>query len=578
MAPNLQLSIGQYSDKGRKDTNQDFHGVMTPQEPLLTLKGISIALADGISSSPVSRVAAESTIKSFLTDYYCTSESWSVKTSAYRVIAAINSWLHAQSRRGQNPYDKDKGYVCTLSVMVVKAATAHLFHIGDSRVYRLVGRSLEQLTQDHRLSVSSEQSYLARAMGMMNDIEIDYRAVPLAKGDIFLLATDGVYDHVGAKFIAATIKEHAGDLDAAARNIVAEAFAKGSADNLTVQIVRVDSLAPADAVSMMGQAAELPLPPMLQPRMVFDGYTIVRQIHANSRSHIFLAQDSETKAMVALKIPSVDLREDASYLKRFMMEEWVARRIDSAHVVKPCAPTRRRNFLYTVAEFVEGQTLAQWMIDNPNPDLHTVRDLIEQIARGLQAFHRREMLHQDLRPANIMIDRQGTVKILDFGSTRVSGVLEASPHLDGTEVLGTAQYTAPEYYLGEGGTRRSDLYALAAIAYHMLSGRLPYGGRVSAARSRAQQRKLRYESAVDENSSVPAWVDVVFEKALAINPKDRFSEVTELVYALRNPAELLATRKPRSLLERNPLLFWRMTTFVFGLTTLVLGAARMIGR
>ena len=578
MAPNLQLSIGQYSDKGRKDTNQDFHGVMTPQEPLLTLKGISIALADGISSSPVSRVAAESTIKSFLTDYYCTSESWSVKTSAYRVIAAINSWLHAQSRRGQNPYDKDKGYVCTLSVMVVKAATAHLFHIGDSRVYRLVGRSLEQLTQDHRLSVSSEQSYLARAMGMMNDIEIDYRAVPLAKGDIFLLATDGVYDHVGAKFIAATIKEHAGDLDAAARNIVAEAFAKGSADNLTVQIVRVDSLAPADAVSMMGQAAELPLPPMLQPRMVFDGYTIVRQIHANSRSHIFLAQDSETKAMVALKIPSVDLREDASYLKRFMMEEWVARRIDSAHVVKPCAPTRRRNFLYTVAEFVEGQTLAQWMIDNPNPDLHTVRDLIEQIARGVQAFHRREMLHQDLRPANIMIDRQGTVKILDFGSTRVSGVLEASPHLDGTEVLGTAQYTAPEYYLGEGGTRRSDLYALAAIAYHMLSGRLPYGGRVSAARSRAQQRKLRYESAVDENSSVPAWVDVVFEKALAINPKDRFSEVTELVYALRNPAELLATRKPRSLLERNPLLFWRMTTFVFGLTTLVLGAARMIGR
>ena len=88
-------------------------------------------LADGISSSSVSRVAAESTVKGFLTDYYCTSEAWSVKTSAQRVIAATNSWLHSQTRRSQYSYDKDKGYVCTLSAMVIKSATAHLFHVGD---------------------------------------------------------------------------------------------------------------------------------------------------------------------------------------------------------------------------------------------------------------------------------------------------------------------------------------------------------------------------------------------------------------------------------------------------------------
>src|SRR5436305_8326534 len=111
----LKISVGQHSDKGRKEINQDFHGALIPKEPMLSLKGIAVVLADGISSSKVSRVAAESAVKGFLTDYYCTSESWSVKTSAQRVIAATNSWLHAQTRRSRNPYDPDQGYVCTLS-------------------------------------------------------------------------------------------------------------------------------------------------------------------------------------------------------------------------------------------------------------------------------------------------------------------------------------------------------------------------------------------------------------------------------------------------------------------------------
>src|SRR4249919_3146627 len=160
MPRELKISVGQHSDKGRKETNQDFHGVLIPGEPLLSLKGIAVVLADGISSSNVSRVAAESAVKGFLTDYYCTSESWSVKTSAQRVLAATNSWLHAQTRRRQHAteYDRDKGYVCTLSAMVIKATAAHIFHVGDSRIYRVNGKSLEQLTEDHRVHLSSEQS------------------------------------------------------------------------------------------------------------------------------------------------------------------------------------------------------------------------------------------------------------------------------------------------------------------------------------------------------------------------------------------------------------------------------------
>src|SRR5262245_43135651 len=129
MARELRISVGQHSDKGRKESNQDFHGALIPKEPLLSTKAIAVVLADGISTSDVSHVASESAVKSFLTDYYCTPESWSVKTSAHRVLAAANSWLHAQTRRSRYSYDNDndKGYVCTFSAMVVKSTTAHLF-------------------------------------------------------------------------------------------------------------------------------------------------------------------------------------------------------------------------------------------------------------------------------------------------------------------------------------------------------------------------------------------------------------------------------------------------------------------
>ena len=155
-------------------------------------------------------------------------------------------------------------------------------------------------------------------------------------------------------------------------------------------------------------------------------------------------------------------------------------RINSSHVLKPCLHSRRRSYLYVATEFIEGQTLKQWMIDNPRPSLEIVRTIVEQIASGLTAFHHLEMLHQDVRPDNIMIDKTGTVKIIDFGSTKVAGVSEAEP-MAGSEILGTEQYAAPEYFLGASGSARSDQFSLGVIAYQMLTGELPYGTAVSRA-------------------------------------------------------------------------------------------------
>jgi serine/threonine protein kinase/serine/threonine protein phosphatase PrpC len=570
MTGQLAISIGQYSDRGRKEINQDFHGVLIPQEPLLSLKGIAVVIADGISSSDVSQIASEAAVKSFLTDYYCTSDTWPVKMSAQRVIAATNSWLHAQTQQSRYSYDRDRGYVCTLSAIVIRSNTAHIFHVGDARTYRLAGKNLEQLTEDHRVIISSEQSYLGRALGVNQQVEIDYRSIALEKGDTFILATDGIYEHVKSRAIAEAInRDPAADLDGVARAISDEAYRRGSRDNLTIQIVRIDDLPPRGATEIVGQAEDLPCPPLLEARMTFDGYEIVREIHASSRSHIYLATDIADGTTVALKIPSIDLRSDPGYLQRFRMEEWVARRINSAHVLKPCLQSRPRNYLYVATEHVEGQTLRQWMIDNPNPSLETVRGIVEQIAKGLQAFHRMEMLHQDLRPDNVMIDRAGTAKIIDFGSTRISGIADEPPSAMQNEILGTAQYTAPEYFLGEGGSSRSDIFSLGVIAYQMLTGRLPYGTEMSKARTKSQQRKLRYRSALDDNREVPAWIDGALKRAVDPDPYRRYEELSEFIFDLRHPDNNLRA-PPSPLLERNPVLFWKGVVVLLSIVIVLL--------
>jgi len=570
MPSHLAISIGQYSDKGRKEANHDFHGALIPEEPLLSLKGIAVALADGISTSEVSGIASESAVKGFLTDYYCTSESWSVKTSAQRVISATNSWLHAQTRQSQYLYDKDRGYVCTLSVVVFKSTTAHIFHIGDARVYRVAAHGLEQLTEDHRIVLSAEQNYLGRALGISPQIEIDYRPVKLAQDDLFLLATDGVYEHVSGRYIAETINGMAGELDGAAKAIVEEAERQGSPDNLTVQIVRIDSLPDSDESEIVRQVLELPCPPLLEARMVLDGYQIVREVHGSSRSHIYLAVDSADGTLVALKTPSIDLRGDPAYLQRFMLEEWVARRINNAHVLKPRVQSRVRNYLYVVTEFVDGQTLTQWMTDNPKPSLEAVRGIIEQIAAGLQAFHRMEMLHQDLRPDNIMIDGTGTAKIIDFGATRIAGIADDLPSGVDDNILGTVQYTAPEYFLGERGSSSSDIFSLGVIAYQMLTGRLPYGAKVVNTRTKSQQRKLKYKSVFDDNREIPVWIDGALKKALDPDPLKRYDELSEFIYDLRHPNLKYLNSSHPPLMERNPLLFWKFLSFILALAVLAL--------
>ena len=553
----LGVSIGSATNKGVKLINQDFMGSLIPQEPLLSAKGIVLAMADGISSSQVSQIASQTAISSFLDDYYCTSESWSVKSSVQKVVRSINSWLFAQTRNSPYRYEKDKGYICTFSALILKSNTAYLFHSGDTRIYRLSGGQLEQLTEDHRRIVSADVSYLSRALGINQALEIDYQSQSIEKGDIFIICTDGVYEFIDGQKMAQKI-ENAESLNLAANEIIQQAMSQGSDDNLRIQIVQVDNV-PNYQLDEVQQLTSLPVPPSLTARMHFDGYEIIREIYISSRSHVFLARDLDSLQTVVIKTPSVELRNDALYLERFMLEEWIAKRVNNPHVVKAIEPNRKRNYLYLVTEYIEGISLHQWIIDNPKPSLEEVRVIIEQVVKGLQAFHRQEMIHQDIRPQNIMIDQSNTVKIIDFGSTYIAGVTGSKTE----EVMrGTLLYSAPEYFLGQQGSPQSDIYALAVMTYQMLSGRFPYGVEISKARSVKEQRRLVYSRLVDDESELPSWIDDALQKALQINPLKRYSELSEFIYDLRNPNKVFLSKTRPPLMQRDPIMFWQGVSFI----------------
>jgi len=564
----LKISVGFYSDKGVKPRNEDFLGALIPEDGQLIHKGITLAIADGMSGSDAGHEASHCCVVGFLNDYYSTPDSWSVKKSAQKILSATNSWLYSQ---GQQRYHSTKGMVSTLSIVVLKSKTAHLFHIGDSRIYRLRQGNLEQLTRDHRIWVSNDKNYLNRAMGIEPWLEVDYKTVLLETGDLFFMSTDGVHDFLTEKQLKNQLQSE-GELKAMAESIAQQASDNNSDDNISCQIFRVDEIPLAREDEVLRAYVNLPFPPPLEVGMSLDGYVIEAELHASKRTQIYRAFDTKTKTQVILKTPSILFEDDTHYIEHFLHEEWAGKRLQHDNILKVFGSDRVKSCIYYATEFIQGETLREWIDRQEQPDIEEVRAIVNQIAKGLMAFHRMEMLHQDLKPENIMLDNKGVIKIIDFGSVKIAGITEMTP-LEQQEdnVLGTLNYTAPEYHLGQRGTTKSDLFSLAVIAYEMINGALPFGGNMPERPNKINMAKLNYVPSFQHNSMVPIWIDETLRKGVSIAPQGRYDEISEFLYNLATPNPIfLKERGNLPLIERNPVAVWRGVSGILFLINIAL--------
>ena len=539
----LDITYGGASLAGRRTANEDAFAAAPPDR----LKGAVAVIADGLSSFERAAKASQTAVTEFIDEYLATPETWTVKASAARVLNALNRWLCHHD-----------GMATTVSAVVAKGRTAHIFHVGDSRVYRFRSGNLEQLTRDHL-----RHETLTNALGTDLDLQVDYLVEDLAQGDVFMLTTDGVHGVLPAQHlrqrVACALAEDE-PLESASRALLEAALQRGSEDNLSCLLMRVEQTPDEDIDEAHRRLTRQVIPPVLPTDARIDGYRVLRTLASGTRSHIYLVEDPSGRRLV-LKAPSESFAEDPVYLDGFIREEWIGKRIDHPGVMK-ILPRPDSRFLYLLAEHIEGQSLRQWMLDNPHPAIEEIRRLIGEIAKALRTFQRLQIVHGDLKPENVMIDRNGNAKVVDFGTARVQGFDEQVDPVRPIHPAGSVGYVAPECLLGQQPTHGADIYALGVVAYEMLAGALPYKPPLSQD-AKAHLNRPYIPLAKAGRSDVPKWVDLSLAKATAPNPINRYEALSELVTDMAQPnPELVRRIESAPLLEKNPALFWQLVSGV----------------
>jgi len=553
MARQLQVTIGLYTSAGIKAENQDSVNHCIPTDESLDNKGIVAVLADGVSSSEAAKQASDTAVKSFIEDYYSTPDTWSTKKSCQQIITAINGWLYKQ---GCSHANELKGWVTTFDAIIFKSTTAYIVHIGDSRVYRLRDGQLKQMTKDHITWLNSERSYLSRALGVDSALQIDFKSEPLQEGDIYLQTSDGVHEFIPQADIIKLLQSHLSENEIAQR-LVEKAISNQSDDNLSVQVCKVKQLPNATKEEVYNKLFELPFPPELQPGMKLEGYEILQELNLSARSQIYLARDMENGQELVLKTPSQNYSDDPWYLDGFVREEWIGQRLKHPGLMKTYKSKHKKQFVYFTTEYIKGQTIGQWITENPSPKISKVRGYIEQLSSALRAMHRQDVIHQDLKPDNVMINDSDRIKIIDFGAVHAAGLAELATVLQRQHPEGTLNYTAPEYLMGEPGSKRSDIFSLGVICYEMLTGKLPYKEKMANKFQLSNYEHMQYTPLKTHRPDLPAWLDVVLKKACAPNPSKRYGLISEFIHDLKTPKEAVLKTEFEPLLKRNPLLFWQ---------------------
>jgi serine/threonine protein kinase len=269
-------------------------------------------------------------------------------------------------------------------------------------------------------------------------------------------------------------------------------------------------------------------------------YKLLGQIGKGGMSSVYLAEHELMKRRVAVKVLPRNRVNDSSYLERFRLEARAVAKLDDPNIVRAYDIDNEGDVHYIVMEYVDGQDLHQIVAQNGPLDFDAAADYIAQVANGLQHAHEMGLVHRDIKPANCLVDRHGTVKLLDLGLAKLTEDDQASLTMANEEnVLGTADYLAPEQALNSHeADHRSDIYSLGCTLYFLLTGGPPFPeGSIS-------ERLLKHQTAKPESifktrpDAPPSLVDIC-ETMMSKKPDERFQSAGDVAARLK---EWLADR------------------------------------
>ena len=553
----MELTYAELSSPGpARENNEDFIGCWLPQtvEEKRGL-GAVVALADGVGGLNYGEVASRLAVETALRTFREARGGDSLQQLITQMFNAANVAVYD---KGMENHGKSR-MATTLAVIVLRNDEIVVGNVGDSRVYLVRKGQIKQLSTDHTYvsmqqkfglitehdaKTSDKRSILTRSVGHEPVIRIDVESATVFKGDYIVLCSDGLYAHVADGEIAEIVSRLSPAQ--ACRRLVALAEQRGTDDNLSVQVLQINDVEKVSyyrGTPMYEERADPTTRYKLRPGQTLDNrFLIIETISRSGMATIFKATDQETKQTVAMKVPLMQFESDPGFYSRFLREEEIGLSLDHPYILKfiPVEEDKRSR-PYIVTEYLRGYTLSHLLNSiRPMPEKDAVR-MASRICEALEYMHKRGVVHRDLKPQNIMICYDGTIRIMDFGIAKTKEGRRLT-FTGFTPAVGTPDYMAPEQVKGKRGDERTDIYSLGAILYEMVVGMTPFecenenplvimNARVTGDPVAPRKR----------NPNVSPPVEEIILHAMERDPNNRYPRAADLKADLDNPGAVQLT-------------------------------------
>jgi serine/threonine-protein kinase len=596
----MELTYAELSSPGPiRENNEDFLGFWQPD----TLeekrsRGAVAVLADGVGGlnygEIASRMAVETAIKTFR-------ETAGEKTPQQLITQMFNAANIAVYDKSMENHGKSR-MATTLAMVVFRNNEIVVGNVGDSRVYLVRKDEIKQLSTDHtyvgmqqKFGLISEQeaktsenrSLLTRSIGQEPVIRVDVESTTVFKGDQIVLCSDGLYAYIADSEIASVVSTLSPAQ--ACRRLSALAEQKGTDDNLSVQVLRIDDVEKISyyrGIPIYDEPKDPTTRYELRPGQTLDDrFLITETISRSGMAMIFKATDQATKQHVALKVPLMEFESDPGFYSRFQREEDIGKRLNHPYILK-FIPVKEehRSRPYIVTEYLRGYTLSHLLYNvRPIPEKDAVK-LCARVCEALSYMHENGVIHRDLKPQNIMICYDGTIRIMDFGIAKAAEGRRIT-FTGFTPAMGTPDYMAPEQVKGKRGDERTDIYSLGAMLYEMVVGVTPFEGEndnffvIMNARVTGDPTAPR-----KRNPKVSPQLEEIILHAMEREPKNRYSTAAEMKAELDNPGEVELTgrcdrlQEPSSSKSRWKKIFWIALGITVPIVILILLVVLIIHR
>lgn len=267
---------------------------------------------------------------------------------------------------------------------------------------------------------------------------------------------------------------------------------------------------------------------MLEGHLLSERYRIKKRIGGGGMANVYLANDIILNREVAIKVMRLEFANDQEFIERFDREAQAATSLSHPNIVNIYDVGEDNHILYMVMEYVDGPTLKEYIQQNGPIEVEKALDIMKQITSAISHAHAYNIVHRDIKPQNILIDRYGNVKVTDFG---IAIALSATALTQTNSILGSVHYLSPEQARGGMATKKSDIYSLGIVLFELLTGRLPFSGQspISIALKHLQNDT---PSIKRFNPDIPQSVENIVLKATTKDPFHRYRNVQEMEDAL----------------------------------------------